>query len=440
MKALTIFLFELKHFWRSPFKVVAVILFILAAIYGLHNGAALYQKQTLEIEKISAKAEEQKSEILEYFNNGEKGPASRPWIDVTTPFWAIWNTPVYAFKKPSSAMVYSIGQAEQYGFYKRITFWASPYDADLAQEIANPERLQTGTLDFSFVLLFLLPLLLLILVYNLKATETEQGFLPLIEVQVASKNTWLFARLTFYLVLCFLVCLLLLVYGALLTQVFIENVQAFWQMLIYSAVYLLFWATIFYFIIKNGQTVLANTLKMVGIWLLLAFIIPATVHQFVGIKNPTNLMVDFIDAQRDDRESLFSLSDDEITKQLYDLFPEIINSTAAKDSTKINMAMNRSGAALANELVKQGVAPIEADNASKNKLISGTYWINPITFFQNKLNAICQTHYNDYQFFRDEIQVKIDNQIKLMVLDIWNDTTVDKEKYLEYIEILSKTN
>ena len=100
-------------------------------------------------------------------------------------------------------MVYSIGQAEQYGFYKRVTFWASPYDADMAEEIANPERLQTGTLDFAFVLLFLLPLLLLILLYNIKSAEAEQGFLPLIEVQTASKNAWLLARMSFYFLLAF---------------------------------------------------------------------------------------------------------------------------------------------------------------------------------------------------------------------------------------------
>ncbi|WP_334114124.1 hypothetical protein, partial [Paucihalobacter sp.] len=421
MKALTIFMFELKHFWRSKFKVVALLLFMVAGVYGLHNGAALYQKQSSEIESIHLKTETQKAEILDYFDKGEKGPAARSWVDVTTPFWAIWYTPIYDFKNPSSAMVYSIGQAEQYGFYKRITFWASPYDADMAQEIANPERLQTGTLDFSFVLLFLLPLLLLILVYNLKASEAEQGFLPLIEVQSASKHIWLLARLGFYVVLVFVTCLLLITYGASLTQVFNQNPQAFLQVVLYSLLYLLFWAIIFFFILKNGQTVVANTLKMVGIWLILAFVIPASVHQWVGVKHPTNLMTDFIDAQRDDRESLFALSEDEIITKLKALFPEIEQSVAAKDSTKTNMAMNRSGAALANELVKQGIAPIEYENHEKNKLISASFWLNPVTFFQNKLNSISKTHYEDYQDYRNGIQAKIDNQIKMMVLDMWND-------------------
>ena len=40
----------------------------------------------------------------------------------------------------------------------------------------NLERLQIGTLDFAFGLIFLLPLLLIILLHNLRSMESEQGF------------------------------------------------------------------------------------------------------------------------------------------------------------------------------------------------------------------------------------------------------------------------
>ena len=176
MNHTAIFLYEWKHFVRSPFKVVALLLFMVAGVYALHNGANLYNRQVTEIEKINEKANEQQQEYIAYYNKGEKGPEGRPWIDVTTPFWAVWNTPIYHFKSPSPAIVYSLGQAEQYGFYKRVTFQSSPYDADMAEEIANPERLQSGTLDFSFVVLYLLPLLLLIWLYNIKGGRSRCRF------------------------------------------------------------------------------------------------------------------------------------------------------------------------------------------------------------------------------------------------------------------------
>ena len=86
MRSLNIFLYEWKHLVRSPFKIVALLLFILASVYGLHNGADLYNKQNTEIERLKEKAQEEKETILTYFDKGEKGPEKRPWVDVTTPF------------------------------------------------------------------------------------------------------------------------------------------------------------------------------------------------------------------------------------------------------------------------------------------------------------------------------------------------------------------
>ncbi|MEL6864071.1 MAG: hypothetical protein AAFP19_06620 [Bacteroidota bacterium] len=49
MKNLSLFFYEWKHFVRSPFKVVALLLFVLAGLYGLHNGANLYHEQMAQI-------------------------------------------------------------------------------------------------------------------------------------------------------------------------------------------------------------------------------------------------------------------------------------------------------------------------------------------------------------------------------------------------------
>ena len=438
MNNINTFLYEWKHFIRSPFKVTALLLFMLAGGYGLHNGAGLYHDQVAEIEKIDEAVEEERQNYIAYYEEGKTGPEDRPWIDITNPFWAIWFNATHHIKKPSAAIVYSIGQAEQYGFYKRITFRASPYDADMAEEIANPERLQVGTLDFAFVMLFLLPLLLLILLYNIKSEESEKGFLPLIEVQTASKNSWALSRTLFYVALVFVVNFILILYGAMLTNVLTTATQAFGQMVFYALLYLLFWALLFFFTLKNSKSIVSNTLKMVGLWLIFAFVVPAIVHQWLSIEKPANLMTDLIDVKRDGAQTLYDQPDSVIQAKLYALFPAIENSPVAKDRTKINTARNRSYAALVNEIMKESIQQIEADNQEKNKLIRATYWFNPLTFFYNQLNAISQTHYDDYQHYRNEIQALVDLQIRTLVLDMWNEVKVDKEKYTAYYQELSK--
>ncbi|MEM7372461.1 MAG: hypothetical protein AAF587_27825 [Bacteroidota bacterium] len=440
MNPLTIFLYEWKHLSRSPFKLVAMVLFIIAAIYALHSGAALYKKQDAAIEQIREKADEERQRYLSYYDKGEKGPEDRPWIDMSTPFWAVWNSPTYHFKTPSPAMVYSIGQAEQYGFYKRVTYGSSPYDADMAEEIANPERLQSGTLDFSFVVLYLLPLLLLICLYNIKGAEADAGFLPLVFTQTGSQNSWLLARVTFYGLLILLILLGLMLYGAGLTSVFPGSGSAFLHMFFWLFGYLLLWGIVYALILQKGMSSISNTLKMVGVWLLFAFIIPATVHQWVSIQHPSNLMTEWIDAQREESNQLYDQADSVIQAQLNALFPDIVNSPVALAGTNTRFARNRSIAALSNELVKKSVAKIESSNEARNDLIRFSYWFNPVTFMQNKLNDLSQTHYQDYQSYRTDIQSMVDMQIQILVLDLWNDVEVDKKRYLQYQEMMGQAS
>lgn len=439
MSKLSTIFYEWKHFVRSPFKIVALILFVLAGIYGLHNGAGLYDEHVAEIERIHQKTEEDRQEYLSYYSEGKRGPEDRPWVDISTPFWAIWYSGVYHFKAPSPALVYGIGQAEQYGFYKRITFGASPYDADMTQEIANPERLQTGTLDFTFALLFLLPLSLLILIYDLKTIEADQGFLSLIEIQTTSIHTWLFSRIIFYVSVLYVAIIGLLLYGAVLTDLFSSARAVFSQMALYSFLYLAFWAIIFWFLLTKSSSVMDSTLKMVGVWLLFAFVIPAAVQQWVSIKKTVNLMTDLIDARRDKQQELYALPDSVFEAKLVALFPEILSSPAAKDSLKRKNAYSRSASALVNELVKNSLVPIVSDNNAKNEMIRSSFWFSPVSFFQNRFNIISQTHYDDYQDYRDAIQGLIDKQIRIMVLETWENRKVDENKYLDYHTLLTES-
>ena len=62
---------------------------------------------------------------------------------------------------------------------------------------------------------------------------------------------------------------------------------------------------------------------------------------------------------------------------------------------------------------------------------------NPVILFQNRFNSISETHYDDYEKYRGEIQALIDKQIRVMVHDNWNAVEVDKEKFQEYVEELS---
>ena len=86
-------------------------------------------------------------------------------------------------------------------------------DSDIIEEISNFERLVNGNVDFSFLILYLLPLLLIILLYNIFGLEKDLKINNLILNQIGSYNKWIINRLIFYifLVSSFVNILLLLV-------------------------------------------------------------------------------------------------------------------------------------------------------------------------------------------------------------------------------------
>jgi len=150
---------------------------------------------------IQSKYEEFIEKMLVQYEEIENGTIEKPRRDPTIPYWAIWNAPSYALKHPSPMVVFSLGQSEQYGYYKRVTNWSSTFDNDLAEEIANPERLAMGTLDFNFVLIYLTPILLIILLFNIGGLEKDLNFVQLVYVNNISKKNWMLVRFSYYFIL-----------------------------------------------------------------------------------------------------------------------------------------------------------------------------------------------------------------------------------------------
>lgn len=427
---ITIIQYEFRHFARSPFKILSLILFVGAAVYGLQNGYALFDKQNKEIEAIAAKNKETIAEVVSWYDAGKKGPDDKPWIDVTTPMLAIWYAPATVIKTPSSLMPFSTGQAEQFGYYKQVTNWSSTFDADLAEEIANPERLAIGTLDFSFVILYLLPVLAIILLFNIGGLEKDFGFDRLIQVNHTSSRNWLLARFAFYFLLINgILLVLMLIYGVLTNALS----GTFFLLYLLIVLYALLWFAVFYFINLKGKGSSNQAIKMASVWLLFCVIIPGTVHQIASIKYPSDYMTDYLDASRDETYKIYDLSADTIKQNLITAYPDLAKTIQGKDTIADKSIMGNSTSGLINPLLKEATAKVENNNEDKNRFIRNTSWFNPVSWFQNRINALCQTDYYAYRRYRTDIQAMIDKKVEVLLQDSWNKETINKEKFFEYV-------
>ena len=432
--SIQIFRSEFVHLIRSPFKAISLLLFIFAVIYGCQNGLSHFEKQNIEINIIKSKNEEMIKKMILQYEAIENGTEEKPRRDPTSPYWAVWNTPSHAFKYPSPMMVFSLGQSEQYGYYKRVTNWSSRFDNDLAEEIANPERLAIGTLDFNFVFTYLSPILIIILLFNIGGLERDLKFDHLVYLQSISKGHWLLIRFSFYFIsIVVSLCILLFSYS-FAVGVFENDSLNFFGFLFTIVLYLLFWFTIFYYINYYGKGSSDYAVKMISVWLALCIVIPGIVHQVTSIVYPLNYMTDYLDVSREQRNKIFDLSSDSLEIKLLDEFPWLKNTLYAADTTLNSSIVNRSVSGLVNILNKNVSLRIENSNEDKNQFIKKLNPLNPVTAFQNQLNALTHTDYYAYLRYRDYIQTIIDKKIELILKDSWNKVTVDKERYIEYVE------
>ena len=166
-------------------------------------------------------------------------------------------------------------------------------------------------------------------------------------------------------------------------------------------------------------------------FILFAFVTPGIIHQLLSINYPVNLMTDLIDV-RDQRQELYAQPHDVINSKLKIIYPQIENGSIMNDSLKVKSVLSQSIPALVNNIKKKNIGTVEEEIQSKIDFVNKFNIVNPIVFFQNKINAVSETHYDNYQSYRNEIQTLIDKQIDILIEDLWSGRKVDESRYKEY--------
>jgi len=190
----------------------------------------------------------------------------------------------------------SIGQSDVNPTVKRITiktFEAQKYDTDLV----NPMNLQSGNLDLSFVIIYLFPLLVIVLTFNVLSEETETGTWRLVTIQVKSKLGFIVSKLLIRLVLLYGILVFLFFIAKMVLHLSFDT-NFFWMMGL-SMLYILFWFTLSFFVITFKKSSGFNALLLLSIWLVLIILLPAGINGYVSSKYPVPEALSTAIAQRD---------------------------------------------------------------------------------------------------------------------------------------------
>ena len=427
---------EFNHFKHAKLKIISLLLYFLALIYGAYNGLELYRNYNSEIKIIRENISKSISQSLNQYEEIKNNEIKKPRRDPTSPYWAVRNTHSYEFKNPSRLTIFSVGQSEQYGYYKKITNWSTVFDSDLAKEIANPERLAIGTLDFSFVILYLGPILFIVLLFNIGGLEKDYGFERFVYLTNINEKYWLLLRFLFYYFITAILIMSVMIPFYILSSSAESEFSGLMKIISLILIYNILWFCIFYFINLKGMGSIDQSVKMIFTWLSFCIIIPGMVHQIVSINYPLNYMTDYIDTNRDISYDIFDLPQDTLKLKMLNQYPSLKHTKFGADTTIREDIINRSISSIINNLNKILNKNIEIKTDKKNNLINQFNFFNPVTFFQNKINSVAKSDYISFRNYRKKIQSKIDKQIHIILNDTWNQVTVDQDIYQDYINKL----
>ena len=433
---LEIFLFEYKHFIRSKAKLYSFLFFTGLCLLSIFNGYQNLEKQKSTILEIKKNEQKEIDKMLTWYDEKISGPDDRSWVDISNPYWSIVYTPHFVIKEPSKLFPLGIGQSDQFGYYKKINRWSSVYDPDLVEETSNYEKLVNGNIDFSFLIFFLLPILIIILTYNINSFEREFSFDKLIKVQSSSINRWLISRLLFYLILI-LMTVNLLILSVWFIQDNFANFQDYTNLILIANIYIFSFSFVFYWFNKFASNTRFVAFKMITIWLIVCVIIPGSVHQYASYRYSANYMTDFIDANRKETYDLFKLGEEEIYEKIISIYPDVADLDSIDNNLK-NQSIRRSISVIANKMNIDAIKQIENQNQKKNSLIKSTYFYNPLSYVQNLWNSYTSTDYNSYKKFHNDIQNALTIRNKLILYQLFSNSKVDKEVYLNYLKKLKK--
>lgn len=426
---------ESVHIIKNRFKVVALLLFFGATLYSVWQGYLIYKYRAEQILLVQKSARESQQEVLGWFKNGKSGPEERPWIDVKNPFWAMWYGSHYVIYENHPLMILSPGQVSDIGIYKKVSVWSTPFDQDLIPELSNAEFQVSGFFDFSFVWLFLLPLLLIILMYNIQSFEKDAGLLLLVNIQAGKTNSWWLKRvlvigitLSLWLIVVVIVPRILIVKSFLFNKEWIEY-------LFFSMIYLWGWLGLYILILSRNSSQVSQAIQMITIWIFLVLVIPASVQQWIQMRNPASLMTEWQEVE-EKRDSIYAISYDSAKTKLLSEYKDLGTTKIAKlDSISDPVLKGAAYRSLYKMYIDSSSEVFLQSIERKNQAFQAYAFINPVMWFQNRLNHLSNSDLSAIIEIRRRIRSKSNSINKRLIFDEWNEVVVDSIQFKKYLEL-----
>ncbi|KRQ88648.1 hypothetical protein CQ10_38010 [Bradyrhizobium valentinum] len=313
----------------------------------------------------------------------------------------------YATMPNAPLAALAIGQSDMMPNYYRITYLSKVqfmYDT----EIENPWNLLSGHFDLAFVIVFVLPLLVTTLGYNLLSAEREHGTLRMLCSQPLSIATLMTGKVVVRMLALLAIVIPVPLVVLLLIRPEARGAEQLVLMLSWSALvvaYSLFWFAVAALVNTVGRSSSTNALIMVALWTIFVLILPVTMNLAVGLVSPAPSRTELASRTRvATAESLREYED------LYSADYRYASDPAAllvKDG-RIEVPSRMRGFFLAKQKVDEQIEPLlkrfDQQLLQQQKLVDRLSLLSPAMLVNEALTSIAGTDSRRFLAFKDQTE------------------------------------
>ena len=396
----------LRNEWRLLMadRALRIVLGLFAALllYALANGIvwARFQERTVEaartgnVERTRALAQE----LADIANGAE--PASR-FSDPRAPNVLGGARGSHtAVLEPGPLTALAVGQSDLLPYYYDVNIYTNESSFQQNGEVENPLNLMVGRFDLAFVVIYLLPLLVLALSFNVLSEEREQGTLALTLSQPVSARDVVVAKLAFRALLVVGMVLAVSLLGILATGASGSPGRALlWCATVVT--YTLFWFALAAWVNSLRRSSAWNATLLVGAWLVLVVVLPAAINIASGLLHPLPSRVQMITAQREASNEAVNRRSELLARYLED-HPEMAGGVVAEEPGLGALAWAATDAV--NRRLEEVTADHDARRAEQIALVRRYRFLSPALLAQEVLIDAAGT--GDARFARFRSQVR----------------------------------
>ena len=258
--------FLARHEWRvltaSAVMMWVIVIFAIALVAASALGAARAAREQQTFAAFAARTSQQLARTSAV--RADVAANDKGWLAVVPP-------------APLGAL--AVGQSDVYPGYLKVT--ARNLDAVVTgDQIEHPLAVASGHFDAAFVVLFLYPLLIFAVSFDLTATERDRGTLRMVLAQPVRLGDVVAGKMLARAVMLALPVVVIPVVVTLSMQTSL----LVWTMTVLA--YGSIWHGIALWINSRGWNAAANALVLAGIWLIFAVVGPASINLLIAVRYP----------------------------------------------------------------------------------------------------------------------------------------------------------